>query len=223
RDLAASLRNALGAETVQSDAPTQPPARSDDELTQLREQLRHHPCHGCADREEHLRWARRRDKLAREQDKLLRRIEGRTSSIARDFDRVCAVLAELGYLTGGGEHAQVTDQGQWLRRLYCEKDLVVAECLRTGTWHGLRPAELAAAVSTLVYSSRGDDDAAPPAIPGGADGTLGQALAETRSISRRLEALEREHRVQPSDPIDLGLVRAVHMWAAGSSLAQVLD
>src|SRR5699024_190634 len=140
RDLAASLRNALGAETVQTDAPTQPPARSDDELTRLREELRHHPCHGCADREDHLRWARRRDKLAREQDKLLRRIEGRTSSIARDFDRVCAVLAGLGYLTTSGEEAQVTDQGQWLRRLYCEKDLVVAQCLQSGTWQQLKPA-----------------------------------------------------------------------------------
>src|SRR5699024_2645670 len=220
RDLAASLRNALGAETVQTDAPTQPPARSDDELTRLREELRHHPCHGCADREDHLRWARRRDKLAREQDKLLRRIEGRTSSIARDFDRVCAVLAELGYLTTSGEEAQVTDQGQWLRRLYCEKDLVVAQCLQSGTWQQLKPAELAAAVSTRASSSRGADAAQPPATPGGPDGALGQALAETRTISRRLEALEREYRVHPSGQVDLGLVRVVHMWAAGSSLAQ---
>src|SRR5699024_7946891 len=150
RDLAASLRNALGA--AEPDAAVRPPstAGGDGELTALRDRLRHHPCHGCADREEHLRWARRREKLADEHRQLLRRIEGRTSSIARDFDRVCQVLTELGYLTGDGDQMQVTQQGEWLRRLYCEKDLVLAECLRQDAWAELDPAGLAAVVSIVV-------------------------------------------------------------------------
>ena len=37
--------------------------------------------------------------------------------------------------------------GTRLSRIYCESDLLVAECLRQGVWKGLGPAELAAVVS----------------------------------------------------------------------------
>ena len=51
---------------------------------------------------------------------------GRTHVIARTFDRVCAVLDELGYIEGD----TVTAEGRRLAGLYTELDLLVAECLR---------------------------------------------------------------------------------------------
>ena len=56
------------------------------------------------------------------------RSTGRTNSVARTFDRICDLLAGLGYLAAGG--TAVTDEGERLRRLYTEKDLLAAECLR---------------------------------------------------------------------------------------------
>src|SRR5690606_28626524 len=100
RDLGSSMRNALGALADSTPERVRRPAgdpRTDDRLTALRKALRAHPCHGCADREEHARWAHRHQRLRAEHDALVRRIENRTSSIARDFDKVCGVLAELGY------------------------------------------------------------------------------------------------------------------------------
>ena len=46
----------------------------------------------------------------------------------RTFDRICDLLDELGYLAADG--TAVTAAGETLRRLYTEKDLLAAECLR---------------------------------------------------------------------------------------------
>ena len=52
----------------------------------------------------------------------------------------------------------MTDAGRMLARIWTEADLLVAECLRRGVWDGLAPAELAAAVSVVVYEARRDTD-----------------------------------------------------------------
>ncbi len=192
-------------------------AADDAELLRLRRALRTHPCHACPERETHARWAERWWHLQAEHDALVARIEGRTSSIARVFDRICDVLTGLGYLDGS-----VTADGQWLRRLYAENDLLVAECLRRGVWEELDAPALAAAVSTLVYSARRDDRDEDPRIPGGPQSRLGRALGETLRIWSELDDLERSHRIEATGPLDLGLVESVHRWATGRSLDAVL-
>ncbi|KAE8762704.1 DEAD/DEAH box helicase [Georgenia thermotolerans] len=247
RDLASSLRNAL-SEGRLADAPGRPGRGagghgSDAELSRLRERLRAHPCHGCSHREEHARWAQRWERAKEEQEQLLAKIQRRTGSIAEDFDRVCALLAELGYLgdgsaqAGAGEPAgaarpgergtpaaawRVTEDGRWLARLYAEKDLLLAECLRAGVWDTLSPAELAAVVSTTVYEARSPEQRGPGPVPGGRHGRVGQALGETTAISARLAELERLHHLPVTEPVDLGLVGAVHLWASGAPLADAL-
>ncbi|NED03661.1 hypothetical protein G3I55_18560, partial [Streptomyces sp. SID6648] len=80
----------------------------------LRKAIRAHPCHGCDDREDHARWAERYHRLLRDTSQLERRIEGRTNTIARTFDRIVALLTELDYLRGD----EVTEHGKRLARLY---------------------------------------------------------------------------------------------------------
>src|SRR5690606_8234043 len=144
----------------------------------LRAELRAHPCHGCPDREDHARWAERHFKLHRDSQTLARRIEQRTNSIARQFDRVCDVLTDLGYLeeveTAPGEaddeagrRTLVTPRGARLMRLYSDLDLVAAEALREGLWDALNPSELAAVLSTLAFEARRPEDAGAPRLPGG--------------------------------------------------------
>ena len=83
---------------------------------------------------------------------LERRIEGRTNIVARTFDRVCDVLAELGYLDGTTTRHRRTGRAP-ARRLYTELDLLAAECLRAGVWGGLdgRARRL---LSALIHESR---------------------------------------------------------------------
>jgi ATP-dependent RNA helicase HelY len=218
RDLASTLRNALGSSG--QDQPVRPgrtrsAAADDDELARLRARLRAHPCHGCAEREDHARWAERWWRLKRETDALVRRIEGRTNTIARVFDRVCDLLGERGYLDAD----TVTGDGQQLRRIYGEADLLVAECLREGVWDGLDAPGLAACVSALVYQSRRDDGAMAPRVPGGKVRT---ALDRMIRIWSELDDAERRHRLDPTPEPDLGLSWAVHQWATGQALELVL-
>lgn len=228
RDLAARLRARLDeldlvpAHPAGRRAAGRSAAADDAELDALRRELRAHPCHRCPEREDHARWAERWERLRDEHAALVRRIAGRTGSIAAVFDRTCDVLRALGYLTTDASGAlRVTDDGRWLRRLYAENDLVLAECLRRGVWDELDAPGLAAAVSTVVYRSRRDDDA-DSRVPGGPDGRLGRALDAAVRAWSELEDREHEARLDTIQPLDLGLVEPIHRWAAGRSLDAVL-
>ncbi|MFI2752017.1 DEAD/DEAH box helicase [Cellulomonas sp. P22] len=239
RDLAAALRGVLAelevpagrgggrARGAKGERAGRGGAADDQALADLRRRLRAHPCHACPDREDHARWAERWSRLRHEHDALVARIEGRTGSIAKVFDRICDVLLELGYLRTedddeGGRRTVVTSEGRWLRRIYAENDLLVAECLRRGAWDGLDAPALAAAVSTLVYSARRDDREGAPAVPGGPQGPLARALDDTVRIWSELDDVETAHRIDATATIDLGLVQAVHRWASGRALDSVL-
>ena len=240
RDVVARMRAAL-AEA--EDVPSRPrgkgraSAADDAELEGLRRDLRQHPCHACPDREAHARWAERWTRLDKEHRALLRRIEGRTGTIAREFDRVCDVLVDLGYLrvrpardTDDVDHddaearlrTTVTGHGKALKRLYAENDLLLAQCLRSGVWSGLDAAGLAAVVSTVVYEARRDDGGEEPHLPGGPEGRLGRAVEGTVREWSRLEDVEVAHRVEPTPVVDTTLVAPVYRWAQGRSLESVL-
>ncbi|HEY3688042.1 MAG TPA: DEAD/DEAH box helicase [Streptosporangiaceae bacterium] len=218
RDLASTLRNKL-AETDdhrRGDGKSGP--RGDDpEIARLRRELRAHPCHACPDREEHARWAERYFRLKREVDGLRRRVEARSHVITRTFDRVCAVLEKLGYLTGGGE--RVTDAGRRLGRLYSEMDLLTAECLRTKVWSGLGPAELAACVSALVYEERRPEDRGGVRLPGGA---ATPALEEMHRLWGELDDVESAHKLSFLREPEPGFAWTAYRWANGAGLDTVL-
>ncbi len=195
-------------------------ASDDREVEQLRTRLRQHPCHGCPDREDHARWAERWYKLNRDSATLRRRIEQRTNTIARRFDRICEVLTELDYLAEKDGTTTVTGKGQRLMRIYAELDLVASEAIEQGLWSDLSPSGLAAALSALVYESRRADDAGPPRVPGG---PVKQALADTVRLWGDLESLQREHKIEFSREPDLAFAFAAYRWAEGDDLDEVLD
>ncbi|MEV6013302.1 DEAD/DEAH box helicase [Streptomyces sp. NPDC051976] len=224
RDLASAMRSKAG--TAGWAAPErhrkQRSAAADDtEIAELRAAIRAHPCHGCDDREDHARWAERYHRLRRDTQQLERRIEGRTNTIARTFDRICALLTELDYLKGD----QVTPEGRRLARLYGELDLLASECLREGVWDGLNPAELAACASALVFEARQSDDAVAPKLP---TGNAKAALGDMVRIWGRLDALEEDHRINQTEGVgqrepDLGFAWPAYRWASGHGLDAVLS
>lgn len=193
-------------------------SRIDVEVTRLRKALRVHPCHGCSDREEHARWHERSDRTTRDINKLEQQVSARTSSIARDFDRVCGVLSTLGYLHGQPSDLQVSGSGNVLGRIYCELDLLVSECLRTGIWNDLAPDQLAAAVSTLVFESRRDEEVSQ-SLP---EGSLGEVLNTMQTLWGELKDVESQFRVDHLRTLDFGFVWPTLRWARGQSLAKVL-
>ncbi len=184
----------------------------------LRLELRAHPCHACPDREEHARVAERALRLERETDTARRRAQERSSTIARAFDRICGVLAALGYLTDDGR--SLTDAGRTLTRIYGELDLVTAECLRRGVLDGLTVPQLAAVVSTLVYEARATDDRRPHRMP---DRASEAAQSRLRAVWRDVGLVERDHRVERGPAPDIGFAEAAYDWALGLGLGEVVE
>ena len=220
RDLAAALRNKTHALDPATTRRT--PARDafgdssvDRQVADLRSQLKSHPCHQCPEREDHARWAERWFKLTRDAETLKRRVENRTNTVARTFDRVCDVLSSLGYLEG--EH--VTERGRHLRRIYTDMDLVAAEAMREGLFDDLTPSELAAVLSALVFEARRADDASSPKLPGQ---RVRDVLGELVRLWGQLDALERQHKLDFLREPDLGFVWAAWRWAEGDELDDVL-
>jgi ATP-dependent RNA helicase HelY len=196
-----------------------PQSGADREILDLRARLADHPCHACPDREEHDRWAQRWFKLDRDAATLRRRVESRTNTVGRQFDRVCEVLSALGYLDVADAEVVVTDQGRTLMRLYSELDLVAAESLRLGLWEGLSVPELAATLSVLVFEARRPDDAKPPRLPGD---RVREVIGEMTRLWGRLDHLEKEHHLDFLRQPDAGFAWAAYHWAEGDELDDVL-
>jgi len=184
------------------------------EVDQLRDRMKTHPCHGCPEREDHARWTERYFKLQRDTETLARRVERRTNTVAREFDRVCEVLDALRYLDGD----RVTDRGRGLMRIYSDLDLVAAEALREGMWDRLSPPQLAAVLSALVYEARRPDESAPR-LPGGAIATTIEAM---QRLWVELERLEKDHKLAFLRPPDAGFALTAYRWAEGDALDEIL-
>ena len=189
----------------------------DAEIARLRRAIRQHPCHSWPDREQLSRIGERYNRLARETETMRQKVAATTNSLARTFDRILSLLAERDYISPG-EHPDATEHGTRLSRIYCESDLLVAECLRQGVWKGLGPAELAAVVSAVIFESRREGDT----VEGGGPGALRHALDETVRVWRELRADEIRHKLPPTREPDLGFAAAIFHWASDNSLVEAL-
>ncbi len=239
RDLASSMRAALRERVpARANAPAGGFGFINDDdgvsgVAELEEALRKHPCHQCPDREEHARWADRWWQLQRETDQLKQKIQRRTGSIAKTFDRVCAVLLDLGHLRLSEAEAEataaaettvedftVTHRGQQLRRIYGERDLFTEILQERGVLGSLSAAELAAFSTLLVYQAKREDEGAAPVMP---TKTLTRAVQKAGDIHADLEELEKKHQLEPTAAPEQGLVLPMYSWARGDSLRQALE
>lgn len=221
RDLASALRSAAAGLVIPSrhrSGGAKDGEFHDPELASLRAQLRRHPSHNGP--ESQLRQAERYLRIERDNAQLEKKVAAATNSLARTFDRIVGLLTERGFIQGPATDPHVTDDGRLLARIYSESDLLVAECLRTGAWTGLQPAELAAVVSAVLYESRGGDGsglAVEAPTP-----RLRQALAQTSRLSAELRGDEQAHRVLPSREPDDGFANVIYRWARTGDLAAAL-
>ncbi|KAA8958079.1 RNA helicase [Mycobacterium sp.] len=229
RDLASALRSAAQGLAPPAAAGGRGARRSesadadvDPELVELRAQLRRHPAHHLPDREAQVRVAQRYLRIERDNAELHSKVTAATNSLARTFDRIVGLLTERGFIRMADDDLRLTDDGRLLARIYSESDLLVAECLRTDTWTGLRPAELAGVVSAVLFESRGGDGTGPPQRTDVLPARLRHALRRTEQLSDQLRADERLHRIAPSRAPDEGFVSAIYRWAGSGDLAAAL-
>jgi ATP-dependent RNA helicase HelY len=184
------------------------------EAARLEAEARAHPCHACPERAKHERWAARASQLQGQLAGVERRIKVRTETLARRFDRVLAVLQDLGYVDGWS----VTGKGETLARIYGEGDVLIGEVLGTGLLDGLSPSEAAALVSTVVYEAR-ERNPLPGELPTEASA---ERFASLQRLWRRIRRTEDEHQVQLSRELEAGFATPVFHWAEGKPLDDVL-
>jgi ATP-dependent RNA helicase HelY len=226
RDLASALRSAAaglsvpaGRRGARGDGDG---AFHDPELASLRAELRRHPTHNAPNLEPRMREAERYLRVERDNAQLEKKVGAATNSLARTFDRIVGLLTERGFIQGPATDPHVTDDGRLLARIYSESDLLVAECLRTGAWAGLKSPELAAVVSSVLYESRGGDGAGAALAAEVPTQRLRQALQQTSRLSMALRADEQAHRIAPSREPDDGFVNVIYRWARTGDLAAAL-
>lgn len=194
------------------------PAGSQDPVQDIRKRLRAHPCHGCADREAHARWAERYHRLLRETQALQSRVDSRTTSVSRQFDRICDLLLETGYLDGEPAAPHVTRRGDLLAGIYSDTDLLVAQAITEGMWDDLGAPDLASVVGAVVYEGRQRDES--PRLPGG---RVREAVRSLVDLSQELAETEERFHVPRQRELDLGFVWPLHSWAHGGRLTAILE
>jgi ATP-dependent RNA helicase HelY len=229
RELASSVRNAIR----ENRPPAPDSSRHNDfgraaalpdqerKIAELRRALRSHPCHGCSEREDHARWSERWWKLRQETDGLIRQIQGRTNTIAKTFDRVCEVLFSYGYLeTTESGKVVIGQDGQRLRRIYGEKDLLISQALRQGAFDDLDAAEIAALASILVFQAKREDRGLRPRMPSVSLETSVDIVVKEWSA---LEDTEEANKLPLTGEPELGLMWPIFKWAKGRHLQEVLS
>lgn len=196
---------------------TRLPANVRSQIGRLEAQIRRHPVHSCPEREIHAAHAHQWQKARRDYLRLSQLIDAQTSSVAKKFDTIVAVLEDLGCL----HRATLTSAGETLRGIYGEKDLLVALAIEAGIWDHLEPAALAAVVSACVFEPR-KDHSPDTDIPEGPQGSVGVALHETSKILDTIHRAENAAHAPTTASLELGLVNAMYWWVQGDSLASAV-
>ncbi len=177
--------------------------------------LAEHPCARAPDLEDRLAARSRLRRLESETRRSQKTADDKGESIARRFELVLGVLDLQGYTDGW----LLTDRGVRLASLYHESDLLCAECLDTGVFDGLTPAELAAVASTLTYEHRSKTPSPAPRYP---SRRMRHRVEEVEVRAEHLNAAERAAGLPLTRFPDTGFLAMAHRWVDGSDLDESL-
>ena len=200
----------------------------DAKIAKLKDLEHDHPCKQCPDFQDHMKWGHRWTRETRELERLRQRYDSRTGSVARHFDRICEILDRLGYLEradhDGVRDYTLTEQGQLLRRLYSERDLVLAQAITEGVLDDLSTPQIAALLSSLLYEARRGEGGEPRRYPGGPHGMVAQRARELKYLDEQVLVLCEDAGMDSYlQPLDFGIVDIIYDWSCGDGLSQVLE
>ena len=175
------------------------------------------PVAACPHLRAHLRAAARAERAQRQVERLEKQVKGRVESLARQFDRVLALLRSWRYVQGWS----LTAAGERLARIYHPQDLLVAECAERGLFDGLRSAEMAALVSVFTYEARGPAGAVEVSQhwPGR---RLRERWDQVQAVAAELVAAEQAAGLPVTRAVDAGFAAVAYGWARGQTIGRLL-
>jgi len=162
-----------------------------------------------------------------------RRPSSRKRSLTDQMDARHRVLEELGYADGW----RLSAQGQLLRSIYHECDLLVAESISAGVFEGLEPAQLAGLLSCFVFESKRSSRVTNVArrvstkkkrvhhdrLGQERRASLGERLSEIAVIAATIREVEERYQVPHVKEPDGHFSTIIAAWARGVTLGTVLD
>jgi ATP-dependent RNA helicase HelY len=178
--------------------------------------LDEHPVAADPNLHDRLKAAAAAERATREVDELRGRVQGRTHSVSRRFDRVLRILETWGYVDGWS----LTAAGEALARTFHECDLLVVEALRQGHLDDLDAPTLAGLVSVFTYEHRSQEAAPAPWFP---SHEARRRWAAIEAMARQLREAEEEAGLSPLRSPDATFVGVAYAWAAGESFATVVE
>lgn len=155
------------------------------------------------------------DRIRNDIERLERHLKSETQSVGASFDRVLELLQKMGYI----DSWKLTAKGSVLAGVFHESDILIAEAISQGIFDGLKPIDLAAAVSCVVYERRNNDQ-----------DDLPYPSKRCREVVERIEDLSMEIQdLQTASGLpvhrfpDPNFAQCAALWAAGKSLTTVLE
>ena len=119
-----------------------------------------------------------------------------------------------------GTEFSLTPKGEYLGKIYGERDLLIAESIRLQLWNELDVPSLAAMACAIVFEPRREEGLINERyLP---RGKFLDALHETQSLWADLDELENYHKLPGTSPLATGLCLAMYKWAKGDRLDNVL-
>ena len=186
------------------------------DLRRVQQRLDNSPCRSCPIFGEHRAARAAADAITETLGGGEAELEWARHRYRREFGALRGVLTASGFL----ENDAPTDLGMLAAGLYGENALLVAGAVVAGELDGLEPAELAAALITVVAEDRGRDRPQPSRrqFP---TPRVELTYRRLRGRLQRLSTLEEEHGVQTLRPLSLDFVAAAYQWASGVALADI--
>ena len=169
----------------------------------------------CPELDRHLRALAEVRRLDKEISRLESQVGHSTSALANEFERRLDILEAWGMVSGW----HLSAAGERLSRIYHECDLLVAEALRSGLFHGLDAPTLAGLTSVFTHESRGPGDPPPPWFP---TVDARDRVDQIGHLAHQLRLTEATAELEPTREIDASLFGAVHGWASGVDLPSLL-
>ncbi|HEX2150175.1 MAG TPA: hypothetical protein VHI31_08410, partial [Actinomycetota bacterium] len=165
--------------------------------------------HGCCS------MAVRATRLIKENESLHRKVQSKTETLSRRFQRILGILEEYSYLDG----FNLTEKGWVLARIYNENDLLITETLARGWLEDLEPPELAALLSVFVYESRGPVEVAGPLPSAGTKRAYGKIVR----LEERMKRSETRAGLEMIRGTETGFAMTAYRWCLGDPLEDVID
>ena len=155
------------------------------------------------------------DRIRNDIERLERHLKNETQSVGATFDRVLELLRKMGYI----DSWRLTAKGSVLAGVFHESDILIAEAISQGLFDGLKPIDLAAAVSCVVYERRNSDQDDLP-YP---SKRCREVVERVEDLSMEIQDLQTSRGLPVHRFPDPNFAQCAALWAAGKSLTSVLD